>query len=87
MRIKIEVNTYERSPARPLERVPFAVESHWFAGSADVLTFSAAELVATKIRALYQRSKGRDLSDGYDIDFAAHLVASTVLSALDALRK
>jgi Nucleotidyl transferase AbiEii toxin, Type IV TA system len=63
MRIKIEVNTYERSPALPLERVPFAVESAWFTGSAEVLTFDSAELVATKIRALYQRSKGRDIFD------------------------
>jgi Nucleotidyl transferase AbiEii toxin, Type IV TA system len=63
MRIKIEVNTYERSPALPFDRVPFTVTSDWFTGHADVLTFSTAELVATKIRALYQRSKGRDLFD------------------------
>lgn len=63
MRIKVEVNTFERSPARDLVRVPFSVESPWYTGSADVLTFSLAELVATKIRALFQRSKGRDLFD------------------------
>jgi predicted nucleotidyltransferase component of viral defense system len=63
MRIKVEVNTYERSPAQPLEHVAFNVQSDWFTGSAEVLTFSASELVATKIRALYQRSKGRDLFD------------------------
>jgi predicted nucleotidyltransferase component of viral defense system len=61
MRIKIEANTYERSLAQPLQRVPFTVESAWFTGSAEVLTFSSAELLATKIRALYQRSKGRYL--------------------------
>ena len=32
-------------------------------GEAQVSTFQPAELVATKIRALYQRSKGRDLFD------------------------
>ncbi|MGQ0431254.1 MAG: nucleotidyl transferase AbiEii/AbiGii toxin family protein [Microthrixaceae bacterium] len=63
MRIKVEVNTFERSPARGLVRAPFAVESPWYAASADVLTFSLEELVATKIRALFQRSKGRDLFD------------------------
>ncbi len=63
MRVKVEVNTYERSPARPLTRVPFSVRSPWFTGSADVQTFDAAELVSTKLRALYQRSKGRDLFD------------------------
>ncbi len=63
MKIKIEVNTFERSPALPPERVPFRVESGWFVGAANVQTFAAAELLATKIRALYQRSKGRDLFD------------------------
>jgi predicted nucleotidyltransferase component of viral defense system len=63
LRIKIEVNTQERSPAQPLEVVPFVVTNSWFSGSADIVTFSAHELVATKIRALYQRRKGRDLFD------------------------
>ena len=36
MRIKIEINTYEISPARPHRRAPFRVESPWWAGSADV---------------------------------------------------
>ena len=63
IRLKIEVNTFERSPARPLIRVPFQVDSSWFTGEAGVLTFAVEELVATKVRALFQRSKGRDLFD------------------------
>ncbi|MEN8114360.1 MAG: nucleotidyl transferase AbiEii/AbiGii toxin family protein, partial [Actinomycetota bacterium] len=63
MRIKIEVNTHERSPALPHERVRHSIDTTWFARSADVLTFQTAELVATKPRALYQRNKGRDLFD------------------------
>lgn len=63
MRIKIEINTHERSPAHPLIRIPYLIESPWFNGEAAVLTFTPAELVATKIRALFQRSKGRDLFD------------------------
>jgi len=63
MRIKVEVNTYERAPARPTIRVPHSVTSPWFVGEAEVQTFDLAELVATKIRALFQRSKGRDLFD------------------------
>lgn len=63
MRIKVEINTHDTSPAQPLQRLPFAVESSWFSGGADVLTFATPELLATKIRALYQRSKGRDLFD------------------------
>ncbi|MGE0877519.1 MAG: nucleotidyl transferase AbiEii/AbiGii toxin family protein [Acidimicrobiia bacterium] len=63
MRVKIEVNTFERAPAREAEPVPFAVTSPWFAGAATVAAFTAPEMLATKIRALFQRSKGRDLFD------------------------
>lgn len=63
LRIKIEVNTHERSPALPAILKEHRVASSWWSGSAPVLTFQPVELVATKIRALYQRSKGRDLFD------------------------
>ena len=63
MSVKIEVNTYERSPARGPTRVPYRVDSQWYHGTADVQTFAIAELVATKIRALFPRSKGCDLFD------------------------
>ncbi len=63
MRVKIEINTYETSPARPHRRATYEVESGWWSGSADVLTFQPEELVATKLRALFQRKKGRDLFD------------------------
>lgn len=62
-RIKIEINTHERSPARPHLTRHFEVDSTWYQGQAEVLTFEPHELLATKIRALYQRSKGRDLFD------------------------
>lgn len=63
LRIKVEINTHETSPAQPLIRLPFVVTNSWFTGTAEVLTFSPAELIATKLRALYQRKKGRDLFD------------------------
>ncbi len=63
MRIKIEMNTYETSPARPYLRLPFSVESPWWSGSTDILTFELAELTSTKLHALYQRRRGRDLFD------------------------
>jgi len=63
LRIKVEVNTHERSPALPAIRLPFAVTSPWWSGNVEVPTFQLPELIATKLRALYQRSKGRDLFD------------------------
>ena len=63
MRIKIELNTFERTPARPTVTRALNVDSPWFSGTADVPTFALEEMVATKIRALFQRAKGRDLFD------------------------
>ena len=63
LRIKVEIDTHETAPARPHIRLPHRVESPWWSGSAEVLTFEPAELIATKLRALYQRRKGRDLFD------------------------
>ena len=63
MRVKIELNTSERSSARPIVTKMFDVDSLWFSGAADVATYALEELAATKIRALFQRKKGRDLFD------------------------
>ncbi|MDE0160097.1 MAG: nucleotidyl transferase AbiEii/AbiGii toxin family protein [Acidimicrobiaceae bacterium] len=63
MRVKIELNTLERVSARPIVTKTFDVDSPWFSGSADVATYALEELAATKIRALFQRKKGRDLFD------------------------
>ena len=63
LQVKVEMNTFERSPARPTVTRPLAVSSPWFTGEANVATFAIEELTATKIRALFQRRKGRDLFD------------------------
>jgi hypothetical protein len=63
LKIKVEINTHETSPALPTMTRPFGVSTEWFTGQAEVRTFASPELVATKIRALYQRKKGRDLFD------------------------
>ena len=62
-KIKIEIDTFERSPAIGFSSVQHAVSLQPFTASAQVRTFHPEELVATKLRALYQRSKGRDLYD------------------------
>lgn len=63
MKLKIEINTREHFTELGLASVPFTVEGRWFAGEADVTTFDVNELLGTKLRALYQRKKGRDLFD------------------------
>ena len=61
--IKIEINVHETVPHRPYVLLPHQVDSRWWSGSADVRTFRAEEVLATKLRALYARRKGRDLYD------------------------
>jgi len=41
----------------------FEVANPWFSGAAEVPTYAIDELLCTKLRALYQRKKGRDLFD------------------------
>jgi predicted nucleotidyltransferase component of viral defense system len=62
-KLKIEINTTEHFQVLPLHLEKFDVKSEWFNGSADVITYEIDELMATKLRALYQRRKGRDLFD------------------------
>lgn len=63
MRLKIEINSREHFTEFGLQKVPFKVNSQWFTGQADITTFTIEELLGTKLRALYQRKKGRDLFD------------------------
>jgi predicted transcriptional regulator of viral defense system len=86
LRIKIEVNTHERSPALPHLRMGHRVASPWWTGHAEVLTFQPTELVATKIRALYQRSKGRDLFDLWLALQIAEIPPSDILGAFGPYR-
>ena len=63
MKIKIEINTREHFAIDGIRNLKLECKSDWFTGSADIATFSTEELLATKLRALYQRRKGRDLFD------------------------
>ncbi len=62
-KIKLEINTFERSPMMELTTHLHTVDNPFYSGSALIPTFQPEELVATKLRALYQRKKGRDLYD------------------------
>lgn len=63
LRLKIEINTREIEAFGEATSLAYAVENPWFSGSAVVSTYSREEMLATKLRALLQRDKGRDLFD------------------------
>jgi predicted nucleotidyltransferase component of viral defense system len=67
MRLKIEINCREHFTVLGLQQVPFKVQNGWFNGECMINTYYIEELLGTKLRALYQRRKGRDL---FDLDFA-----------------
>ncbi len=63
IRLKVEINTREVRAYDTPQTIRYEVENPWYAGGADIATFSREELLATKLRALLQRDKGRDLLD------------------------
>jgi predicted nucleotidyltransferase component of viral defense system len=67
MRLKIEINCREHFTVLGLQQVPFKVQNGWFSGECLINTYYIEELLGTKLRALYQRRKGRDL---FDLDLA-----------------
>lgn len=63
LRLKVETNTREHFCVLGQRRALFQVDNPWYSGAADVPTYELEELMGTKLRALYQRKKGRDLFD------------------------
>ena len=63
LRLKVEINTREHFCVLGLRRVRYQLDSPWHAGASDLLTYELEELLGTKMRALYQRKRGRDLFD------------------------
>jgi predicted nucleotidyltransferase component of viral defense system len=78
IRVKVEIATRERTAYDGPKTYPFDVKNPWFTGKADIVSFSREEILATKLRALLQRDKGRDLVD------LAHAIA--MFKDLDAGR-
>lgn len=61
--LKIEINTREHFSVFGLERKEFNIQSQWFSGTTDIQSYNFDELIGTKLRAFYERDKGRDLFD------------------------
>jgi predicted nucleotidyltransferase component of viral defense system len=65
MRLKIEINTREHFSVLGYKEIDFKVKNSWFSGGCKLTTYQLEELIGTKLRALYQREKSRDLFDIY----------------------
>jgi len=64
-RLKIEINCREHFNVLGWNNVNYKMENDWHSGEANITTYHLSELIGTKIRALFQRKKGRDLFDLY----------------------
>ena len=62
---EIEINTREHWNILGLKSIPYQVNSSWFSGQCHITGYEIEELLSTKLRALYQHKKGRDLFDLY----------------------
>lgn len=62
-KVKVEINTREHFAVHGITARTLEVVNPWFSGSAEISTYPLNELLGTKLRALYQRRKGRDLFD------------------------
>ncbi len=65
LKLKVEINSREHFSVLGFQDYPFTCSSSWAAGTVTIRTFKIEELLGTKMRALYQRRKGRDLYDLY----------------------
>lgn len=65
LKLKVEINTREHFAVLGFHDKPFSSSSSLHPGETIILTYHIAELLGTKLRALYQRRKGRDLYDLY----------------------
>lgn len=63
LKLKVEINTREHESLFGIRPYPFAVESDWYRGKTEIASFEPEETLGTKLRALLQRRKNRDLFD------------------------
>lgn len=62
-KLKVEINTTEHYHFADLIDFDFTVTNSWYSGDFKLRTYQLNELMGSKMRALYQRRKGRDLFD------------------------
>ena len=63
IKLKVEINCRDHFHVYDLKTMPFSISNQWFSDKCDILTYQLSELIATKVKALYERRKGRDLYD------------------------
>ena len=63
LKLKVEINTREHESLYGIKPYPFEMDSSWHQAKTEIASFEPEELFGTKLRALLQRRKNRDLFD------------------------
>lgn len=63
LKIKIEINCREHLNVLGFRMIKYGVNSEWYKDECEIRTYKIEEMLGTKLRAVYQRKKGRDLYD------------------------
>ncbi len=83
LKLKVEINTREHQAFLGHRRYPFSVVSDWYSAQTELLSFKPEELFGTKLRALLQRRKNRDLFDLHHGLLQLDMDAAKVVACLD----
>lgn len=79
IRLKVEINCREHFNVLGLAKLDFNIDNIWFKGKSRITTYHLNELLGTKLRALYQRRKGRDLFDLYKALTSANVSVDEII--------
>jgi hypothetical protein len=83
LKLKVEINTRDHASLLGVRRYPFAVENDWYHGTAEIASFEPEELFGTKLRALLQRRRNRDLFDLHQALEQLPLAPEKVIACFD----
>lgn len=81
LRLKVEVNCREHHTIYGIKEMRYKMDSEWYKSEVLIPTYELAELLGTKMRAMYQRSKGRDLFDMWYAIKQTGIESSRILDA------
>tara|TARA_R110001592_G_scaffold42009_2_gene136701 strand:- start:571 stop:1353 length:783 start_codon:yes stop_codon:yes gene_type:complete len=81
LRLKIEVNCREHHTIFGVQDIKHNMQSDWYSGEVLIPSYELAELLGTKMRALYQRRKGRDLFDMWYAIIQSKVEPLTIIKA------
>lgn len=79
LKIKLELNAREHFTVMGHKQIPMRMDSRWYSSEAQIVTYDVHELMGTKMRALHERKKGRDLFDLWYVSKHVHLDAAKVV--------